>query len=141
MTKMKYEIGGKCVELEVTEEFAAAYAELEREERLSERRETRRHCSLERAVECGWDSADPESDVVLLAERAEDRAFLRKAIQTLTDQQRSVLSLCFEDGRSFREAASDLGLNKETVREHYAAAIKKLRNFLQNTPPKADSRG
>lgn len=141
MTKMKYEIGGKCVELEVTEEFAAAYAELEREERLSERRETRRHCSLEEIMEHGWDMADPVSDAALLAEKSEETALLKEALQRLTDQQRTVLFLCLGKGRSFRETAAELGLNKETIREHYLAATKNLRNFFQNTPPKPDSRG
>ena len=57
-------------------------------------------------------------------------------VQKLTDKQRAVLLLYIEEGLSFREIAAKLGVNKDTVREHYLAAIKNLKKFLQNTPSK-----
>ena len=136
MARIRYFDGTKYVEIEVTEEFAAEYAAMEHRDKLIERKETRRHQSLDKSLEHGWDIADPSADVVLQAERDEDTALLHSALQRLTDKQRAVLLLYIEEGLSFREIAAKLGVNKDTVREHYLAAIKNLKKFLQNTPSK-----
>lgn len=136
MARIRYFDGAKHVEIEVTEEFAAEYAAMEHRDKLIERKETRRHQSLDKSLEHGWDIPDPSADVALQAERNEEKARLSSALQRLTDKQRAVLLLYIEDGLSFREIAANLGVNKDTVREHYLAAIKNLKKFLQNTPSK-----
>ena len=136
MAGIKYFDGTKYVEVEVTEEFAAEYAAMEHRDKLIERKETRRHQSLDKSLEHGWDIADPSADVALQAERNEEKARLSSALQKLTDKQRAVLLLYIEEGLSFREIAAKIGVNKDTVREHYLAAIKNLKKFLQNTPSK-----
>ena len=136
MMRIRYFDGAKHVELEVTEEFASEYAAMEHRDKLIERKETRRHQSLDKSLEHGWDIPDPSADVALQAERNEEKARLSSALQRLTDKQRAVLLLYIEDGLSFREIAANLGVNKDTIREHYLAAIKNLKKFLQNTPSK-----
>ena len=136
MARIRYFDGAKHVEIEVTEEFAAEYAAMEYRDKLIERKETRRHQSLDKSLEHGWDIPDPSADVALQAERNEEKARLSSALQRLTDKQRAVLLLYIEEGLSFREIAAKLGVNKDTVREHYLAAIKNLKKFLQNTPSK-----
>lgn len=136
MARIRYFDGAKHVEIEVTKEFAAEYAAMEHRDKLIERKETRRHQSLDKSLEHGWDIQDPSADVALQAERDEEKARLSSALQRLTDKQRAVLLLYIEDGLSFREIAANLGVNKDTVREHYLAAIKNLKKFLQNTPSK-----
>lgn len=136
MVRIRYFDGAKHVEIEVTEEFASEYAAMEHRDKLIERKETRRHQSLDKSLEHGWDIPDPSADVALQAERNEEKARLSSALQRLTDKQRAVLLLDIEDGLSFREIAANLGVNKDTVREHYLAAIKNLKKFLQNTPSK-----
>ena len=117
------------------------YVEMEHRDALIERKETRRHQSLDKSMEHGWDVADLSADVALQAERDEDRALIHKALLSLTDKQRTVLLLHIEEGKSFRAIAVELGINKDTVREHYLSAIKKLKKFLENTPSKFNSRG
>ena len=136
MVRIRYFDGAKHVEIEVTEEFASEYAAMEHRDKLIERKETRRHQSLDKSLEHGWDVTDPSADVALQAERNEEKARLSSALQKLTDKQRAVLLLYIEEGLSFREIAAKLGVNKDTVREHYLAAIKNLKKFLQNTPSK-----
>ena len=136
MARIRYFDGAKHVEIEVTEEFAAEYAAMEYRDKLIERKETRRHQSLDHSLEHGWAIPDPSADVALQAERNEEKARFSSALQRLTDKQRAVLLLYIEDGLSFREIAANLGVNKDTVREHYLAAIKNLKKFLQNTPSK-----
>ena len=136
MVRIRYFDGAKHVEIEVTEEFASEYAAMEYRDKLIERKETRRHQSLDKSLEHGWDVTDPSADVALQAERNEEKARLSSALKKLTDKQRAVLLLYIEEGKSFRDIAKELGLNKDTVREHCLAAIKNLKKFLKNTPVK-----
>lgn len=103
MARIRYFDGAKHVEIEVTEEFAAEYAAMEHRDKLIERKETRRHQSLDKSLEHGWDIPDPSADVALQAERNEEKARLSSALQKLTDKQRAVLLLYIEEGLSFRE--------------------------------------
>ena len=141
MVRIRYFDGAKHVEIEVTEEFASEYAAMEYRDKLIERKETRRHQSLDKSLEHGWDVTDPSADVALQAERNEEKARLSSALKKLTDKQRAVLLLYIDEGKSFRDIAKELGLNKDTVREHYLAAIKNLKKFLKNTPSKFNFRG
>lgn len=131
MARIRYFDGTKYVEIEVTEEFAAEYAAMEHRDKLIERKETRRHQSLDKSLEHGWDIPDLSADVALQAERDEDKALLYSALQRLTDKQRAVLLLYIEEGLSFREIGEKLGIHKDTVKEHYHAAIKNLRKILR----------
>lgn len=131
MARIRYFDGAKHVEIEVTEEFAAEYAAMEYRDKLIERKETRRHQSLDKSLEHGWDIPDPSADVALQAERNEDKERLYAALQGLTDKQRAVLLLYIEEGKSFREIGEELGIHKDTVKEHYHAAIKNLRKILR----------
>ena len=117
--------------IEVTEEFAAEYAAMEHRDKLIERKETRRHQSLDKSLEHGWDIPDMSADVALQAERNEEKARLSSALKKLTDKQRAVLLLYIEEGLSFREIGEKLGIHKDTVKEHYHAAIKNLRKILR----------
>ena len=136
MARILYFDGIKYVEIEVSEEFAAEYTAMEHRDKLIERKETRRHQSLDKSLEHGWDIPDMSADVALQAERNEEKTRLSSALKKLTDKQRAVLLLYIEESLSFREIAAKLGVNKDTVREHYLAAIKNLKKFLQNTPSK-----
>ena len=121
---------GKIAECEVSEEFAAEYAELEHKEKLTERKETRRHQSLDKSMEHGFDVPDPNADTQTEIERLELSEKIQKALHKLTDKQRSVFLHYILDGLSFREIGDRLGIAKNVVREHYYAAIKKLKKFL-----------
>ena len=131
MVRIRYFDGAKHVEIEVTEEFASEYAAMEHRDKLIERKETRRHQSLDKSLEHGWDIPDPSADVALQAERNEEKARLSSALKKLTDKQRAVLLLYIEEGLSFREIGEKLGIYKDTVKEHYHAAIKNLRKILR----------
>ena len=131
MARIRYFDGSKHVEIEVTEEFASEYAAMEYRDKLIERKETRRHQSLDKSLEHGWDVTDPSADVALQAERNEEKARLSSALKKLTDKQRAVLLLYIEEGLSFREIGEKLGIHKDTVKEHYHAAIKNLRKILR----------
>ncbi len=126
--------GTNYTDVEVTDEFAVQYAEMEHREYLVNRKETRRHQSLDKSMEHGFDVADPTVSVFEQVERRLIFEQIHTALHKLTDKQRTVFLLYALDGLSFREIGEQLGLHKDTVREHYLSAIKKLKIFLQNTP-------
>lgn len=132
---------GHVEQIEVSEEFSVQYAEMERHDHLTERKETRRHQSLDKSLEHGFDIPDPNADVQSQAERNEEWLLLLNALSQLTDKQRVILVKHAVDKLSFREIGDKLGLHKDTVREHYLAAIKKMKKVLENTPSKPRSRG
>ena len=122
--------GSAYIDVEVTEEFAAQYANMEHKNALIERKETRRHQSLDRSMEHGFDVADPRADTAEQAERRELSATVHNALHKLTDKQRIVVLLHVLDGLSFREIGERLGLSRYTVRDYYDHAVKKLKKVL-----------
>lgn len=121
---------GTTNEVKVSDEFAEQYAELEHKDKLIERKEKRRHQSLDKSMEHGWDVPDPQMDIQSEVERRELSGQLKTALHKITDRQRTVLLLYALHGLSFREIGEELGIAKNVVREHYYAAIKKLKKFF-----------
>ncbi len=130
MAIIKIYDGTAYVNVEVTEEFAVCYAELERAERLNERREARRHQSLNKSMEHGWDIADSAADTYSIIERHEQADELNYAISKLTERQRIVFLFHVLDENPFREIGEMLGLGTYTVRDYFYNAVKKLKKIL-----------
>ena len=64
MKTIKYEVNGTFVEVEVSDEFARQYEQIEAEEaRQIWRDKKRKDSSLERMVEAGFQVADPNSNI------------------------------------------------------------------------------
>ena len=63
MVTIQYEINGKMIDIEVTEEFARQYKQIETEEKHINRKETRRHQSLETLIDGGFQIVDPNGDI------------------------------------------------------------------------------
>ncbi len=49
---------------------------------------------------------------------------LQKAIEQLPPQRKKVFQLCREQGKTYEEAATELGISKNTIKEHMIAAMK-----------------
>ena len=132
MATIRYQLAdGHFDVIEVTEEFAAEYAAMEHRDKLIERKETRRHQSLEKSLEHGWDVADPSADVASRIEKNEEKIQIVSALKKLTDKQLTVLNLYIVHNFSFREIGEKMNLGRYTVRDYYYNAIKKLKKFLK----------
>lgn len=90
-------IDGHKEEIEVTEEVAAAFEQLEKYEKKVERKETRRHISLNLLMENGFDFSADDTDILDAFEKAEqeksewrEEQFRR---QVLDDKKKEILSL------------------------------------------------
>lgn len=70
---------GHTEEIEVTEDVAAAFEELQKYEKKVERKETRRHISLELLKEKGFEFPDPNGDIIDAIDNREAEARERQA--------------------------------------------------------------
>lgn len=118
------------VNVDVDEKWLEILKEMDKEEELNERKETRRHESLDLTMdEHEWldNNEEPVEETICRLETAEA---LDEAIATLTAKQRDAFMAVHFYGFSISEVARIKGLNKSTVARNLSAAEKKLRNFL-----------
>ncbi len=96
-----------------------------------ERAETRKHISLETAMENGHDYISPEDNPMGKLLNWEDKTQLKLALDKLTLRQREVFVMAVVDKLSFREISRRLRVNVRAVHDFYYAAQKKLKKFLE----------
>ena len=130
MKKISYEINGTRVEVEVTDELAALYEQMDEEEKRVNRKETRRHQSLETLVEGGFQIADPDSDIEETLIKQHDIDRLHRALAFLTDDQKWLVEQVFYCGRKQSEIAAELGVCKQALNNRITRVIKKIKKFL-----------
>ena len=53
-----------------------------------------------------------------------------EAVSALSPQRQKVFILCKEKGKTYEETANDLGISRNTVKEHMVKSLSFLRNFL-----------
>lgn len=112
------------------EELKHGYIVEEYKDKLIERRETRRHQSLEKSIEGGHEFVDHKADVEQNLEKKEEIEQLYKALKFLTKKQMYVLRLHVLEQKTFQEISEIMGINLYTVYEHYVTAKKKLKKFF-----------
>ncbi len=130
--KIRYEFAnGEISEVEVSEELGRTLAEMTHRAALRDRAETRRHMSLDKLLSLGAQIGDGSPSVEELTEQALDFAALRRAVDQLEPQQRELLRMVYEEGRSCASIARDEGVNPRTVRERLYRAQEKLKKIFK----------
>ena len=130
MKTIKIYSGSNYFEIEVEDTFAAEYAAMEHKEALLNRKETRRHQSLDKSLDNGFDIPDPRENPEQTAVRKETENEVNAALSKLTCKQRFVVINYAVNGLSFQKIADQMGISKNTVREYYWEAIKKMKKLL-----------
>lgn len=97
---------------------------------LNDLKETRRHQSLNLSLDSGFEFIDPNQDIEEKLENDKLKNQLSKALTTLTEKQLKVFLMYAEQGLSFSNIGKKMGISKDTAKEHYWAAIKKLKKIL-----------
>ena len=100
------------------------------QEDLTERKETRRHISLDSLIEQGHLIADDNSDPAQYVERMEKILKMRKALSALTEKQFKAIWYVAVDGLSYAEAGRLMGIRWETVRQYYKKAEEKIKKYF-----------
>lgn len=77
---------GRKQEIEVTDEIADVFYELEKYEKKVNRKETRRHTSLQMLEDEGFEFADPEADIDTVWEKQE-QAELEEEIEQIEEER------------------------------------------------------
>lgn len=131
MKTIKYEVNGTFVEVEVSDEFARQYEQIETEEKRVNRKETRRHQSLETLVESGFQIVDQESDIEEKAFQNDDIEQLYKAFAVLTEEQKWLIQQVFYYDRKQSEIAAELGIDPTAIRNRLRKIYDKIKKIFQ----------
>ena len=86
----------------------------------------------EKAQEEFWSNINKEKDDV--SEQILDKEYsryLEEAIRKLPKQKQLIFRLSREEGKSHYQIAEELGISKNTVKNHMVVAIKTIKNYLQ----------
>lgn len=131
MAEIKFYDGTAYVNVEVTEEFAAQYIEMERKDALIERKETRRHQSLDRSMEHGFDIADPSENIFDKIELVERNQQLYQAILHLPQEQRRLLYEIYFEYIPQTEIARRQGVTKSAINKRLSRILARLKKLLE----------
>lgn len=131
MAVIRVRNGTAYIDIEVTEELAVAYAEMERQEHLTERKETRRHQSLDKSMEHGFDIVDPSENTYEKIELSERNRQLYQAIDKLPLEQQKLLRQVYFEYIPQTEIAVTQGVTKKAINNRLARILKKLKKLLE----------
>ena len=112
------------------EEVRLAYLKEIYKEQLLERKETRRHVSLEKITANGRDFESLDKSPTERLIEAEESEYVKSLLEKLTDKQREVFILHAFEGWTLEKIGKKMGVSFQCVHQIYEAAIKKLKKFL-----------
>ena len=128
MAKYRYGFVDGAEEIEISEEWFEVLREMDREELNSNRRETRRHTSLESFdYEGEAFAAEGDAETVLLEKESE--AETGRLLSRLTEVQRRRVEMRME-GKTYREIAMLENVDIKTVERSIIWAQKKNSKFF-----------
>lgn len=98
---------------------------------LINRKETRRHQSLDKSLEHGFDIADSSADTYEQAERKERTDKLYKAIALLSPEQQKPLRQVYFEYIPQTEIAKREGVTKKAINNCLARILARLKKYLE----------
>ena len=126
--KITYEfVTGEVSEAEVDERLGGMLLDLDRQQYNNDKKETRRHVSL--------DGMDYEGELFVSAEdtegeaeRREDMARLYSAMEALSPSQRELVKKVYFEERKITDIAREEGVSHVAVRDRLERIYKKIKN-------------
>lgn len=128
--KIKYEFADGDVEVDVPNEWASILVELDRLERNNDKKERRRHYSLDACVYEGIVYASEDKNLTAIFETDNKFGRLTEAIKYLSDKQKSLIQAVYFDGMSVSDYAKHMGISQSAVSQQQKTIYKKLKKFL-----------
>lgn len=126
----------KGKKVEVSEEIYRAYVQPERKQRMREYRakDSISVTSIEGLSEKGFEIEDETQDVLTsLIENEEEnelKAALSKALSQLKDRDRKIMQMVYFEGKSQKEVAEILGLDKTYISRRIKEILQNLKKFF-----------
>ena len=102
----------------------------EYELKMADYRERLNMQSLDASLDGGFDIEDPEQDLFENYIQKIDNEKLREAIKRLEPQQQWLVYQIYFEGRTQKEIAKELGIDKTSLTKRKERILKKLKKFL-----------
>ncbi len=95
-------------------------------EQRQDRKETRRHISLETSIANGHDFESSDDNPMDKLLKKEGNACVKNLLDKLTDRQKEVFTLYVFEGWTFDKIAENFGVSRQRIQQIYGDSIKKL---------------
>ena len=123
---------GTVSEHEVSDELGAAIAEMETQERRNNKRETRRHTSLDYLNDKGIDFTDGGDDMLTaLIKQEDEQEFENLLLSFLSPKQVKVFKLRFIERMTRTDIGRQLGVSRQAITKQLETILKKLNLFSE----------
>lgn len=136
MTKITADINGTIVEIEVEDNFAQAYAEIEEETRREEervaKRKKRHEASFNAIEDGGFDIADTAPTPDIECEKNDMRGKVRQAIKQLPSHYQELVYRVFFNEETAVSIAKEKGSSRQAIDKQLRNAKNKLKEILKN---------
>lgn len=130
--KIRYEfVTGEAVEIEVPETIGEVVIAIDKDIQKSNRRETRRHNSVEELSEKGRQFRNEDSNLEEAVVRGEDRELLHKAMEQLLPQQRALIQKVFFEGRTMADIAREEGVTAKAIQDRVNKIKTRLKKIIE----------
>ena len=130
---IKYEfITGETVEAEVDESIGKVMLELDRIEYNNDKKETRRHCTLDVLGDDGEWLIDRESDpctIKNLSKYGVEDEKLDDALDNLTKEEREAVFAVYGSGYTRKDYSEIVNIPRTTVNDQVTRGKKKIKKF------------
>jgi RNA polymerase sigma-70 factor (ECF subfamily) len=130
--KIKYEFATETVEIEVSEDWGTVLVDLDRLEYNNEKKESRRHCSLEAYGE-NHEEFYSDTDMFRNLVRKEQADSVCAAMAQLKPSHRELIHALYFEGVSNEEYARRCGVAPAAISQRKNTAIKKLKKLFGKT--------
>lgn len=128
--EIRYEfVTGEVFEIEVEDSMGEVLLELDRQEKNNDRRETRRHMSLD-GMDFEGDMFRAETDTLREAMGRVDTARLMEALDMLSGSQKELLLKVYFKGMRIADIAGAEGVSEAAVRNRLKKIYRKLKKIL-----------
>lgn len=133
MKNIKYKfVDGTIKTIEVEDSFYEEYQKLEAETKSLERKETRRHISINVFEEKGIEFEDESFDLENSLINEENKNQVLAAIKKLNSRQQNLIWEVFYKGKTLSEIAKTNGVSKSAITQQMQLILKKLKEILKN---------
>ena len=118
--------------VEVSEEFYQNYEQIEKEENLKNRKETRRHISIDYLNEQGIEFEELDINTEDLIIKKDMQKQVNEAIKRLTPTQQELIKAVYFQNKRMAEIARERDLSKSAITQQMQVILKHLRTILKN---------
>lgn len=129
--EIKYEfVTGAVLEIEAEDALGEVLLEFDRQEKNNERRETRRHMSLDGMdFEGEWFVSSEDTEGAALCQ--EDMGRLTQVLKILSPEQRELVLKVYFNGMRIVDIAREEGVGESAVRDRIRRIHKKMKKYLE----------